>query len=237
VPVPESLSSVLNYIWVAVIVGVVAAASYHGFQVERAGTVGFWLWVGTPLVVLATLGAARAYRDGELRGWLRPIWGDATRGLVSAAALVLAAIAFVHVVAPVGTSRESWIARIYLQLGDPTMLHKKAALLAVAVFTVVAAEEILWRGLVTTLLAEKIGSRSAWIVSALLYALASVPTAWALRDPEAGLNPMLPIASLGVGLVWGGMGRVTGRLTPAILSHAAFDWCVIVVFRLWGPSL
>jgi membrane protease YdiL (CAAX protease family) len=48
---------------------------------------------------------------------------------------------------------------------------------------------------------------------------------------------MLPIASLGVGLVWGGMGRVTGRLTPAILSHAAFDWCVIVVFRLWGPSL
>ena len=227
----------LNYLWMALVVLAVGAASYFGFQVERAGTKGFWLLAGAPLVAIALLGALRAYRDGELRGWLRPIWGDPTRGLLSAVALVLAAIGFVHLVAPVGSARESWMARIYLQFGDPGTLHSHAVVVAFAIFVVVVAEEIVWRGLVTTLLAERIGSRHAWIASALLYALAIVPTAWALRDPVAGLNPMLPLASLAVGLVWGGMGRMTGRLVPAILSHVAFDWCVVMMFRLWGPSI
>jgi uncharacterized protein len=229
---------ILNYVLAAAVVLVVGTGAYFGFQVDRAGTRDFWLLTGAPLCVVAVLGAVRAQRDGELAGWLRPVWGDPTRGLLSAVALVLAAVGFVHVVAPVGSPRESWMARIYLQFGAPGFLRSHAWGVAAALVLVVVAEEIVWRGLVTTLLAERLGSRSAWIWSAVLYALASVPTAWSLRDPVAGYNPMLPAASLAVGLVWGGMTRMTrGRLVPAILSHVAFDWCVVMMFRLWGPSV
>jgi membrane protease YdiL (CAAX protease family) len=99
------------------------------------------------------------------------------------------------------------------------------------------AEEIVWRGLVTRQIAEVAGSRSAWLWAAALYALAQAPTLYRLRDPVAGINPILVLAALGLGLVWGGMSRVFGRLVPGILSHAAFDWCVIMMFRLWGPGV
>jgi membrane protease YdiL (CAAX protease family) len=234
---PAWLPQVLPAALIAVIVAVVGATSYYGWQVSRAGSVGFWVILCVPTLALALAGASRAYRDAELGSWLRPIWGDPTRGIVSAAVLVLCAVGSVHVIAAAGSPRESWIARIYLQLGDPTALHDHTLLVAGAVIAMAVAEEVLWRGLVTTLLAETIGTRTAWVYAAVLYALALVPAMWPLRDPTAGLNPLLPLAGLGVGLAWGAMARITGRLVPGILSHAAFDWCVITLFRLWGPSV
>jgi len=85
----------LNYLWMSLVVVAVGTATYFGFQVQRAGTKGFWLFAGAPLVAIAFAGALRAHRDGELQGWVRPVWGDPTRGVISAAALVLAAIAMV----------------------------------------------------------------------------------------------------------------------------------------------
>jgi hypothetical protein len=32
------------------------------------------------------------------------------------------------------------------------------------------------------------------------------------------------------------MARSFGRLTPSILAHAAFDWAIVMMFPLWGPS-
>ena len=101
----------------------------------------------------------------------------------------------------------------------------------------VLAEEILWRGLVPSLVEERVGSRRAWMVSAGLYALAHLPVAWALRVGDAGLNPVIPLAALGCGLVWGGMARRFGRLWPGIFSHILFDWAAVMMFRFWGPSL
>jgi membrane protease YdiL (CAAX protease family) len=85
-------------------------------------------------------------------------------------------------------------------------------------------------------LSEVCSSRWAWVVSAGLYSLAYVPTMWALAAPS-GPNPILPLAALGAGLVWGMMARRFGRLTPGIVAHALFDWCIVVMFRLWGESL
>jgi hypothetical protein len=232
-----ALFALSNWLWIALVVGVTGAASYFGFGLERAGTLGFWVCVGAPTFALAAVAVVRARRDGELRGWLRFVWGDPTRGIVSAALLVIIALGVVHALAPAGSPRESWMARMYLQFGHPGILRDNAALVAAGVISITAAEEIVWRGFVTTLLAEKIGSRRAWIVAAVLYAVALAPTAWALRDPVAGLNPMPALAALGLGLAWGAMARATGRLVPGILSHAAFDWCVIMMFRLWGPSV
>jgi membrane protease YdiL (CAAX protease family) len=207
------------------------------FSVERAGTVWFWTLAAAPSIVVGAFALMRAHRDGELAGWLKPVWGDPTRGILSAILLVGAGLAFVHVVAPSGSPRESWMARLYLQFGDPSSLRAHAVPVAVAVVVAAASEEVVWRGLVTRQIAESVGSRTAWLWAAVLYALAQTPTLWQLRDPVAGINPVLVLAALALGLVWGAMARRFGRLMPGILSHAAFDWCVIMVFRLWGPGV
>jgi membrane protease YdiL (CAAX protease family) len=92
---------------------------------------------------------------------------------------------------------------------------------------------VVWRGAVTHVLAEKVGSRAAWLWAAALYALSYVPTAWALGG-AAGLDPVLVVAAFAGGLLWGGMARAFGRLAPAVLAHALFDWVVIMMFPLWG---
>jgi membrane protease YdiL (CAAX protease family) len=219
-----------------VIVSLGAAAGF-AFDLDRAGTVSFWIFAIAPTVVVAVLALVRAARDGELVELVRPEWGDATRGILSAALLLGGTVAFVHVVAPAGSPQESWTARIYLQLGDPGWLRAHQPLVVLFVFVAAAAEEIVWRGLVTRLIAERIGSRSAWLWAAVAYALAQVPTAWALQDPQAGKNPMLVAGALALGLAWGAMARWSGRLAPSVLSHAAFDWCVIMLFRLWGAGV
>jgi uncharacterized protein len=223
--------------WPFAVTVVIALASSIAFSVERAGTVSFWAWAVVPSVVVAGLGLLRAHRDGELRDWMRFVWGDPTRGIVSAGLLVGVAIAFVHVVAPAGSARESWMARLYLQFGDPAALREHALPVAVVVIVAATAEEIVWRGLVTRQIAEVTGSRPAWVWAAGLYALAHAPTVYGLRDPVAGWNPVLVLAALSLGLVWGAMARTFGRLMPSILSHVAFDWCVIMMFRLWGPPV
>jgi membrane protease YdiL (CAAX protease family) len=219
------------------IAAALAVGDQLAFGIDRAGTPAVWLWAAGPTILVALFAMWRAHRDGELGGWLKPVWGDPTRGLGSAAVLVLASLAFVHVVAPVGSPRESWLARLYLQFGDPAALRAHAVTIGVALVVATAAEEIVWRGLVTRMIAEVVGSRTAWIWAAVLYALAHTPTVWQLSDPVAGHNPLLVLAALVLGLVWGLLARVTGRLTPSILSHAAFDWCVLMMFRLWGPGV
>jgi uncharacterized protein len=223
--------------WPIGITALNAAAVDAAFSLERAGTTWFWTLAIAPSIVVSVFALLRAHRDGELAGWLKPVWGDPTRGILSAILLVGAALAFVHVVTPTGGPRESWMARLYLQFGDPTSLRAHAVPVVLAVIVAAASEEIVWRGLVTRQIAESVGSRTAWVWAAVLYALAQTPTLWQLRDPVAGVNPVLVMAALALGLVWGFMARVFGRLTPGILSHAAFDWCVIMMFRLWGPGV
>jgi membrane protease YdiL (CAAX protease family) len=224
-----------NYIGVAVVTVVVGVALHLAFQLERAGMTSFWLLAVLPTTAIAIFAGVRAWMDEELVLWLRPVWGDFSRGVLGALVLFATAYAFARVCA--GTPRESWLARIYLQFGDPKALREHALPFAGGVLVAAVAEEMVWRGLVTTWLAEKIGSRWAWAWAAVPYAAAHIPTMWALRDPEAGLNPLLPLAALGGGLVWGGITRwCGGRLVPAILAHALFDWLVVMTFRLWGDT-
>ena len=80
---------------------------------------------------------------------------------------------------------------------------------------------------------QRYGDRRSWPLSAVLYSLSLLPTAFTLRGP-AGLNPILPLAALGCGLVWGFMGRLFGRLPPLIISHMIFTYFAAVQFRLPG---
>ena len=233
---PRTRVVALELLAVAAIVAVIATTAYLGFSANRAGERSFWLLAGGPVVLLSPLALWRAWREGELAEGMRPKAGDFSRGFLAAAVLFGVTYAFSKVVTPNGSPRAIWLARIYLQLGDPNALRAHPAGLFAGLVVVAAAEEIVWRGFATSLLSGVCSSRWAWLVSAALYSLAYVPTIWALAAPS-GPNPILPLAALGAGLLWGMMARRFGRLTPGIVAHALFDWCIVVMFRLWGESL
>ncbi len=229
--------SVTQLVELAAVVGVVMVATGLGFQLAYGATPLFWLIVGVPILALAAYAAFRLGRDGELSDLMRPSWGDFTKGVFGAVVLYALAVAFVRIVTPPGSGRDAWLMRVYLQFGDPSEMRAHLFVLGFAICIVSAAEEIIWRGFVTRLLAERVGSHRAWVYASLLYALAHAPTLWALGDPRLGPNPVVVVAALGGGLVWGGMARSYGRLPPVMLAHAAFDWCVIVAWRLWGAPV
>jgi uncharacterized protein len=228
---------VRNALQLVLVVLAIGTASRFGFELTRAGRPAFFLWMAVPTIAIAVYASYRAYQDGVIKSWLSVRAGDFTRGFVACAILFAGAWGFTRVVLPRGSARESWLARLYLQLGDPSVLRQHVAYVVVALIVIAVAEEIVWRGFVTSLLEEQIGSRRAWVWSAVLYAVAHLPTAWALRDPEAGYNPVIPLAALGCGLVWGGMARRYDRLLPGVFSHVLFDWTVLMMFRLWGQSV
>jgi len=223
--------------FVVLAVVAVGACAYFAFLPGHAGTVSLWTLAAAANVVLAALAVAWARREDLLRDWLTPTWGDFTRGVIGAAVFYGLAWAFVRLGAPPGSPREIWLVSLYGQLGDPRALQANAPLVAATIAVTSLAEEIVWRGAVTQMLAEQVGSRLAWIWAALLYALAYVPTAWSLRagDGSSGsLDPVLVLAGLAGGLFWGAMARRYGRLVPSILAHALFDWTVVMMFPLWG---
>ncbi len=226
-----------NVAYLAGIVLTLAVASFFAFDLSRAGTTSFYLIMAAPTVLLAIVGLLRAKDDGVLKHWISVKSGDFSRGFAAAAVLFGASYTFMKVVAPPDSIRASWLARLYLQLGDPQILRKHVGTVVIAIIVMAIAEEIVWRGLVISLLEEMIGSRRAWVWAAVLYSVAHAPTIWALRDPVAGANPVIVVAALGCGLVWGGMARAFERLLPGMFSHVLFDWTVIMMFRLWGPSV
>lgn len=222
--------------FVALAVVAVAVASAFAFAPSSAGKPAFWLLASGPTVLLAVVAGLWARREELLREWVTPTWGDFTRGVVASALLVAAAWAFTRIALPVGSPREIWMVTLYGQIGDPRQLQAHAPLVGVVIIVSAVAEEVLWRGMVTQVLADRVGSRTAWAWAAVLYALAYVPTAWSLRAGGSGsLDPLLPIAALGAGLLWGAMARAFGRLVPGMIAHAFFDWAVIMMFPLWGP--
>ncbi|MDF2692102.1 MAG: hypothetical protein K0S65_485 [Labilithrix sp.] len=226
-----------NVAYLVGIVATIAVAAHFAFDVTRAGSSAFFLIMAVPTVVFAVLGLIRAKNDGILKHWVSVRSGDFSRGFAAAAILFGSAYFFTKAIAPPESVRASWLARLYLQLGDPSVLRKNVSMVVVAIIIIAVAEEIVWRGLVVSLLEEQIGSRRAWVWAAVLYAVAHAPTIWALRDPVAGANPIIVLAALVCGLVWGGMARKFDRLLPGVFSHVLFDWTVIMMFRLWGPSV
>ncbi len=228
----------LSAAFVALTVVAVAVGAYFAFRPESSGTVAFWVFSAGPSLVLGAVAAAWAQREELLRDWLVPKWGDFTRGVAAAALFFGAAFAFSRIVAPVGSHREIWLVTLYGQIGDPRVLAAHAPAIAATIAATALAEEVLWRGMVTHLLEERVGSRTAWLWAAGLYAIAYAPSAWALRAGGAGglaaLDPALFVAALGGGLLWGAMARGFGRLAPGVLAHALFDWAVVMMFPLWG---
>lgn len=221
----------------AAVVASLALASYFAFQPVHAGAWTFAAILGGVNLALAVFSVLwLRHEDGDL-AMLTPRSGDLSIGMASSLILFAGAYAMVQFVATPGTPREAWIARIYLQLGSAAALRENMLIVVALLLAVSVSEEVIWRGLMPRLLETRFGSRRAWMLAAVLYALAHAPTLHVLAAPGAGLNPMLVLGALGAGLVWGAFARIFGRLGPGIISHAMFDWTVVVMFRLWGKGL
>jgi hypothetical protein len=169
---------------------------------------------------------------------VRPASGDIALGAASAALLYLLAMGTRLLLAPQGTPREAWIVRVYLALGESGAMRllrgpeSSGPLLGIVVLCIAALEELTWRGLVLCSLERALGSGRAVVLSTLFYVLATAPSMALLRDPQAGLNPLLVLGALGGGLAWSALYLRRGRLLPAVFSHALFSWA-LVEFPLW----
>lgn len=217
----------------AAAVAIVAASMAVAMRQDLSGTSLVFIVPAVPYTLFTMMAVARMRKEGTLGEWLRPRTGDLTFGALVTVMLLLGAVAGRTFFAPHGSPREGWLIRIYQQVGDPEVLQRHMVGVSIAIVLVAALEEVSWRGLVYPVLEERIGSRRAWPATAVLFAAAHLPTLWLLRDPFAGLNPLVVIAALGCGLVWGLVVARTKRLPVAIISHALFTLAVAIHFPLW----
>lgn len=226
-PAPTMLRCWAEAAGVTVLSGVALA---YAFQPARAGTIEMLAWVGGAYVVLAALACFTMWRRGELRGQLTPQRGDVSIGAMLAVLFHISGR--LVAMALRGSEREPWLMRLYLQIGDPRYTAKVQV--GVAILVIAALEEVTWRGLVMRSLVRAHGERVGWLVASALYAAAHLPTLMLLGDDVAGLNPLLVVASLGCGLLWGYLALKIDRLAPSIFAHALFSWSV-VTYPLWSP--
>jgi membrane protease YdiL (CAAX protease family) len=152
-------------LWIALIVAGVGAGTFFGFQREYSDSPVFFAILGAPTVAFGVVAILHAKRDGVLGERLRPKWGDFSLAAVGAVALYALAWAFTRLVMAPGSRRHVWLVSLYGQIGGPAQLQSHALSLGVAIALLAAMEELLWRGLVTDLLAERIGTRTAWIAA------------------------------------------------------------------------
>jgi membrane protease YdiL (CAAX protease family) len=135
--------------------------------------------------------------------------------------------------APLESPHHAWLLRIYLVFGDPNAIQRSVPI-TLTLLSLAALDEIVWRGYALDALGERYGQRRAFLYSVLLYGAAALPTVVTLRDPVAGANPLWLLLSLGCGLFWAFLARLTGRLPPCIIAHWLFAYFSAVQFRLSG---
>ncbi|MCA9711870.1 MAG: CPBP family intramembrane metalloprotease, partial [Myxococcales bacterium] len=97
---------------------------------------------------------------------------------------------------------------------DTAPLGLRLALLPVIVF----GEDLVWRGAITLPLAARFGALRGCLLGGIVFALAHLTTG----------PPLLLLAALAMGAVWGAMAIRTRSLVPVVVCHLLWD--VLVMF-------
>lgn len=171
-------------------------------------------------VALGALAAARLHRRGVLLDVLKLHRGDPSRGVITGLGLLAAAWLIRSGLIGPGSPQQAWVFNVRARIGD----IEGAAGATACLLGLVALEELIWRGLVLRELSDRLGRARAIALSALLYSVALAPTLVTLGDPVAGPNPLLAMAALGCGLIWGYLAATSERLWPSLVSHCVFSY-------------
>jgi membrane protease YdiL (CAAX protease family) len=212
------------------VVAVYAASSYLATQPNLAGQPQIWLYLLIPQLPIAALAIMALARSGRLKARLVPHRGDVFLGVLTATAMVIATWAGRYLIMPHGSPRGAWLARLYIQLGDPMLLQSTRWLPLVLIVGPII-DEIVWRGWIQDRLSERLGAVRGLLVTSGLYAVSAVPTMFTLADPQVGTNILLPLLGIVGGLIWGYATFLSGRATPSIVSHATFVYFSVMQFR------
>ena len=180
-------------------------------------SVGMWTALGVTAVGLGAI--AFALEGRALGALLRPTAKAILVGAAAGAAMTLATYGLYPLLAarfPV-VARDT--AHLYTKLDAPAHLW-----LSLVLVPVVVGEEVVWRGLVQGALARRLGARGAVLAAAPLYAVAHAPVG----------SPILGLAALACGLVWGGLRAATAGLIAPLVAHLLWDEIVLFLAPLAG---
>jgi hypothetical protein len=202
------------------VVAAVAIAVALGLRPSVAESTSMWLFLVVPYALLCAWIARKEARRGRLRDRLRFKSGDVTLGILLGLFMAAAGMLAVKMLLPSSSLSQVWLFQIYAQVGD---VQNTTSSIGVLVLLAVM-EEFVWRGFVLSELTLRVGPRLALPLSALLYGAAHSPTLFTFYDSTSGHNPVLVLAAMGAGLVWGFAMRAFGRLWPVALSHAVFTY-------------
>lgn len=181
-----------------------------------ARAVGLWWGIGGTGLVLG-IAVAVAFRR-RLRSWLAPTARSLAAGAV-AGLLMVGATRLVY------AGLRAALPDLAPQLDQLYRDFRSASPWRVAAMLplVILGEELVWRGVVLTAARRRLGTPLAVAVTAFAYAAAHVP---------AG-SPLLVLAALTCGLVWGALAAATGgRLFAPLLCHLVWDLSVLVFVPL-----
>jgi len=188
------------------VVWVLAAAS--------TGPLGIWLAIGGTAIALGV--AILVFDRPAARRLLEPsprlvLLGAAAGGLM---------VAVTYLLYPVLARLAPFIAtdtvRLYSAFRPPSLV-----IASVALTPVILGEELVWRGVVQTVLVRRFRAWGGVTLAAVAYALAHAPLG----------SPVLVIVALLCGLFWGALRATTSSLVPTLVAHLVWDLLVL----LWLP--
>ncbi len=196
---------------------VVLAACVSVFCVVMGLRAELNVWIGTGAAAtlsmfLVWLGARPSARDLlGAKPWVGLAVGAAAGVVMSLATWGLYPLA-VDVLPPVRGEVET----LYALLRQPPGPVRAFPLLLL----VVAAEELVWRGLAIDVFTPLLGEWSAALMAALLYVLPQI----------AFRSPLLMVVALLCGLLWGALRVRTGGLVAPFVAHVLWDALVFIAY-------
>jgi membrane protease YdiL (CAAX protease family) len=216
---------------IAISIAIVVPLVLAGFEetdpaVLLGSALGLWIGVGGACVI-----AVRRRGTGSLRdlGLVRPRWVDFWLGIgFGVASLIAVGI----VAALLSLIDPSFVESGGSQFGEPVDTGGAVGIVVIYLIAVVGApffEELYFRGLVQGALTARWGVAIGIVVQAALFALVHL-------TPEAGLaNVGIYMVILTVGAGLGAIRQLSGRLPPAMFTHAVYN-AIIVTLLVTGVA-
>jgi membrane protease YdiL (CAAX protease family) len=176
------------------------------------------LWANTAIAAAIGVLAALSSAGELLRAQRSPSTCSVLRGVLAGVVMALATHALypmaVSLLPAIGSEAEV----LYSRLDGPP--GRFAALPIVAL--VVAAEELVWRGIAYSWLEQRLGRALAVLCATVIYALPQLASgSW-----------LLPVLALGCGAIWTLQRALSGTLLLPYATHLTWSLLVMVLFPL-----